>query len=70
MTEASGNPADWKALGLQIGADFAKIAADNLGKQAGRDSEQSRSDAPMNWKPWAIGGAVLLVVVVLVLRRR
>lgn len=64
--QASGNPADWRAAGLQIGAEFLKVASDNLLKQTGATAERNNASGFANWKPWAIGAGVLVAVVVAV----
>jgi hypothetical protein len=65
--KASGDPADWRKAGLQIGAEFLKVASDNLRGQTGETSERNNPSGKMNWKPWAIGAGVLVAVVVAVL---
>jgi hypothetical protein len=60
----STNPIDWQAGLLGIANEFAKVAADNLKTQEVRQQEQSLARAEFNWKPWAIGGGVVLGLLV------
>jgi hypothetical protein len=56
----STDPADWQAAILGIATEFGKVAADNLKRDEVRQQEQALANPPFNWKPWAIGGGLLV----------
>lgn len=61
----STDPADWQAAILGVVTEFGKVAADNLRSDEARQQEQALANPPFNWKPWAIGGGLLVGGVVL-----
>jgi hypothetical protein len=56
----STNPVDWQAGLLGIASEFAKVAADNLKTSEVRQQEQSLARQQFNWRPWAIGGGLIV----------
>lgn len=67
-TDDAGNstdPADWRAALLGVATEFGKVAAENLKRDEVRQQEQALANPPFNWKPWAIGGGLVVGGVVL-----
>jgi hypothetical protein len=56
----STDPADWQAGLLGIASEFAKVAADNLKTSEVRQQEQSLARQQFNWRPWAVGGGLVV----------
>jgi hypothetical protein len=56
----STDPVDWQAGLLGIANEFAKVAADNLKTSEVRQQEQSLARLQFNWRPWAIGGGLIV----------
>jgi hypothetical protein len=56
----STDPVDWQAGLLGIASEFAKVAADNLKTSEVRQQEQSLARQQFNWRPWAIGGGLVV----------
>jgi hypothetical protein len=56
----STDPVDWQAGLLGIASEFAKVAADNLKTSEVRQQEQSLARQQFNWRPWAIGGGLIV----------
>ena len=67
LTDEAGNStnaADWSAVLAGLTTEFGKVAADNLRRDTGVREQQTLSNQPFNWKPWAMGAGVLVALVV------